>query len=323
MRGTVGWPMPDGQVISEAKFVFADVHFLSRDHVVHAIDPAATPRLEVTAPCELIVETHDARGGRLKRPEDVVTTAPDFSQRFPRTNPATGPIAIRGAEPGDVLTVEVLDIRLDSYGFVMVKPDMGLVRGLVNEPVAKVCPVADGLIHFGGLRLAVRPMIGVLATAPADEAIATAYVGPHGGNMDCNRVTVGTRVYLPVRIPGANFYVGDIHASMGDAEVTGSGLEIGARVHLALGLRKGGARGWPWMETPDLLVTVGSAPDYEAAAEIAVREMMDLLVERLGVSAVEAFMLLSVRGDVRVNQACRSAIDTSVRVEFPKLAVGG
>lgn len=302
--------------------MFADVHFLSRDRVVHSIDPAAAPLLEVAAPCELVVETHDARGGRLKRPEDVVATAPDFAERFPRTNPATGPIRIRGAEPGDVLTVEVLDIRLDSYGFVMVKPDMGLVRGLVNEPVAKVCPVEDGLIHFGELRLPVRPMIGVLATAPADRAIATAHVGPHGGNMDCNRVAVGTKVHLPVRIAGAGFHVGDIHASMGDAEVTGSGLEIGARVHLALSLHKGGARDWPWMETPDLWITVGSAPDYEAASEIAVRQMMDLLVERLGVSAVEAFMLLSVRGDVRVNQACRSTIDTSVRVEFPKPGAG-
>lgn len=302
--------------------MFADVHFLSRERVVHAIDPAAAPLLEVEAPCELIVETHDARSGRLRRPEDVVTTAPDFSQRFPRTNPATGPIRVLGAEPGDVLTVEVLDIRLDSYGFVMVKPDMGLVRGLVNAPVAKVCPVADGLIHFGDLRLPVRPMIGVLATAPADEAIATAYVGQHGGNMDCNRATVGTRVHLPVRVAGAGFHVGDIHASMGDGEVTGSGLEIGARVHLGLTLGKGGARDWPWMETPDLWITVGSSPDYEAASEIAVREMMGLLVEQLGVTPVEAFMLLSVRGDVRVNQACRSAIDTSVRVEFPKPGLG-
>jgi amidase len=302
--------------------MFSDIHFLSRERVVHAIDPAATPRLEVAAPCELIVETHDARGGRLRKPEDVVTTAPDFTERFPKTNPATGPVRISGAEPGDVLTVEVLGIRLDPYGFVMVKPDMGLVRGLVNEPVAKICPVEDGEIHFGDLRLPVRPMIGVLATAPAGEAIGTAYVGPHGGNMDCNRVAIGTRVHLPVRVPGALFYVGDIHAAMGDAEVTGSGLEIGARVHLGLTLEKGAARDWPWMETPDLLITTASATTYEEAAEIAVREMMALLTERLGVTPVEAFMLLSIRGDVRVNQACRSSIDTSVRVEFPKLAAG-
>jgi amidase len=298
------------------------IPILSREQVAYAIDPAAPPRAEVTPPCELIVETHDARGGRLRRPEDVVTTAPDFTERFPRTNPATGPVLIQGAEPGDALTVEILGIRLDDCGFVMVKPDMGLVRGLVNEPVAKICPVADGLIHFGDLRLPVRPMIGVLATAPADEAIATVHVGPHGGNMDCNRVTVGSRVHLPVRIPGASLYVGDIHAAMGDAEVTGSGLEIGARVHLGLTLRKAAARDWPWMETPDLLIAVASAATYEAASELAVRQMMGILVERLRVSPVEAFMLLSVRGDVRVNQACRSAIDASVRVEFPKAEAG-
>lgn len=300
----------------------SSIHFLSRAQVAHAVDAAAPPRLEVKAPCEIFVETHDARGGRVRQPEDIITTAPDFSERFPRTNPATGPIRIDGAEPGDVLSVEVLGIRLDPYGFTMVKPDMGLVRGLVNAPVAKICPVVDGMVHFGELRLPVRPMIGVLATAPAGEPIATAHVGPHGGNMDCNRVAVGTTVHLPVRVPGASLYVGDIHATMGDGEVSGAGLEIGARVHLGLTLRRGGARDWPWMETPDLLVSLGAAQGYEEASEIAVREMMALLVERLGIPPVEAFMLVSIRGDVRANQACRSTIDTSVRVEFPKLDGG-
>ena len=109
---------------------------------------------------------------------------------------------------------------------------------------------------------------------------------------------------------------------MGDGEISGAGLEIGARVHLGLTLEKGSARAWPWMETPDLLITTASAAAYEEASEIAAREMMALLAERLGVTPVEAFMLLSIRGDVRVNQACRSTIETSVRVEFPKLGAG-
>jgi amidase len=298
------------------------LHQLGRDRIAYAIDPEAAPLLEVEAPAELMVDTHDARGGRLRQPEDVIATAPDFSDRFPRTNPATGPIRVVGAEPGDVLVVDILGIRLDGQGFVMVKPDSGLVLGLVNRPVAKVCPVVDGHIHFGDLRLPVRPMVGVLATAPAGEAIGTAYVGRHGGNMDNNRVTVGTRIHLPVRVPGASFYVGDVHASMGDGEVSGSGLEIGARVHLALSLQKGGARGWPWLETQDLLVTTASGATVEEASEHAVRAMIDLLAAQLGVDAVEAFMLVSVRGDVRINQACRSTIDVSVRVEFPKLHAG-
>jgi amidase len=165
-------------------------------------------------------------------------------------------------------------------------------------------------------------MIGVMATAPAGDPIGTAYCGRHGGNMDNNMIRIGTRVHLPVRVPGAGFYVGDVHASMGDGEVCGTGVEIGARVHLRLTLEKGKARDWPWMETQDLLIQAASAKTYEEASEIAVREMMGLLGERLGLSPPDAFMLVSAIGDVRVNQACRSPIDVSVRVEVPKLNAG-
>ena len=104
-----------------------------------------------------------------------------------------------------------------------------------------------------------------MATAPAGEPIGTAYCGKHGGNMDNNRIRPGTRVHLPVRVPGAHLYVGDVHASMGDGEVSGTGVEIGARVHVRIGLEKGKAREWPWLETPDLLIQTASAKTYEEA----------------------------------------------------------
>lgn len=295
---------------------------LPRDTVVYAFDQDATPLLTIDAPSRLVFETHDARGGRLKRPDQVVETAPDFNDRFPKANPATGPVFVRGAEPGDTITVDIHAIDLDDYGFVLVKPDMGLVRDLTTEPLAKICPVADGVVHFGELRIPVRPMVGVIAVAPAGEPMATAYVGRHGGNIDSNRLGVGTRLHLPVQVTGGLVYVGDVHAAMGDGEVSGSGVEIGARVEVTIGLEKGTGRTWPHAETEDQLITIASAPSYEPASEIAVREMMALLEERLGLTATDAFMLISAIGDVRVNQACRSKIDTSVRVEMPKLGHG-
>lgn len=298
------------------------LHQLDRTRVTYKFDASEPPRLEVDAAAEVMVETHDARTGRLKRAEDVMLSAPDFRDPFPKTNPATGPIRVAGAEPGDALAIDVLGIELDDYGFLIVKPDFGLVRNLVNQPVAKIVPVEDGTIAFDRLRFPVRPMIGVMATAPAGAPIGTAYCGRHGGNMDNNRIRVGTRVHLPVRVPGALFYVGDVHAAMGDGEVCGTGVEIGARVHLRLQLVKGAAREWPWMETPELLIQAASAPTYEEASEIAVREMIGLLGARLGLSPPDAFMLISAIGDVRVNQACRSPIDVSVRVEVPKLNAG-
>ena len=298
------------------------LHQLGRERVSYKIDASDPPLLEVDAPAELMVETHDARTGRLRKAEEVMLSAPDFRDPFPKTNPATGPIRVRGAEPGDALAIDILGIELDSYGFLIVKPDFGLVRNLVNQPVAKIVDVVDGTIHFDRLRIPVRPMVGVLATATDGAPIGSAYCGRHGGNMDNNRIRPGTRVHLPVRVPGAHLYVGDVHASMGDGEVCGTGVEIGARVHLRVNVVKGAAREWPWMETPDLLIQAASAPTYEEASELAVRGMIDLLGERLGLSPPDAFMLVSAVGDVRVNQACRSPIDVSVRVEVPKMNAG-
>jgi amidase len=296
----------------------AKSHRLNADEVVYAIGAGAPLRLTVEAPTDVTIDTLDARGGRLRRPEDVETTAPDYRDRVPRTNPATGPIAVLGAEPGDVLTAEILGIDLDDHGYTLVKPGFGVFADMVERPVARLCPVVDGVVHFGDLRLPIRPMIGVIATAPNGEPQGTAYVGDYGGNLDCNLITTGTKVHLPVRVPGALFFVGDVHAMMGDGEISGSGFEISARVRIGLSLTKGGALEWPWLETETLVATLGSAPTFEAASDIAMRAMLRRLAASYSISAADAHMLMSIRGDLRINQACRSPVHTSVRFEFPK-----
>jgi amidase len=293
--------------------------YVSRDQVAYALSRHDPPRLTIDSSTVVTFETHDARGGRLQRPDQVEETTPDFRERFPKTNPATGPIFVRGAAPGDRVVVEIMDIDLDDAGFVLVKPDMGIVRGLVARPIARICRVVQGEIHFGDLRFPVRPMVGVIGVAPAGEPIGTAFVGRHGGNIDSNRSAVGSRIVLPVQVPGGLVYLGDVHASMGDGEVSGTGVEIGARVRVRISLEKGGSAAWPRIDTRDRWICIASAPTYEEASEIAVREMMADLQARLGLAATDAFMLISAIGDVRVNQACRSAIDVSVRVEMPKL----
>jgi amidase len=292
---------------------------LRADEVVYALDASLKPRLTLEAPAEVVIDTLDARGGRLRRPEEVEATAPDYRDRFPRTNPATGPIAIEGAEPGDVLTVDILEIELDDHGYTLVKPGFGVIPDMVERPLARICPVVDGIVHFGDLRLPVRPMIGVIATAPSGEPRGTAFVGNYGGNLDCNLITVGSRVHLPVRVAGALFFVGDVHASMGDGEISGSGFEIAATVRLRLSLVKGGELEWPWLETKKLVVTLASAASIEKASDIAIRTMLRRLTETYAISEADAYMLMSIRGDLRINQACRSPVDTSVRFEFPKL----
>ena len=138
---------------------------LTADDVVYAIDKDVPPRLRVMPPAEVTIATLDARAGRLTRPEEVESTAPDYRDRFPKANPATGPIFIEGAEPGDVLSAEILRIELGQRGYTLVKPDFGVIRGVVERPVARFAEVRDGAIDFAGVRLPLRPMVGVIATA--------------------------------------------------------------------------------------------------------------------------------------------------------------
>jgi amidase len=304
MDGVAEWPKAD--------------HTLARDSVVYALDRDHEPRLAIDPGTVVTIETHDARGGRLKHPDQVEETAPDFSERFPKANPATGPIYVRGAAPGSSVTVDILAIDLDPAGFILMKPDTGILRGLSPRPLARMCPVRDGEVHFGGLRFPVRPMVGVLGVAPAGEAIGTAYVGDHGGNIDTILAAVGSRMILRAQVEGALVYVGDVHAAMGDGEVSGAGVEIGARVTVRIGVGEHPAKRWPRLETRDRLVAIACAPTFEAASAIVVEEMVGDLMERHDLAATDAFMLISAIGDLRVNQACRSKVDVSLRLEMPR-----
>ena len=126
---------------------------------------------------------------------------------------------------------------------------------------------------------------------------------------------------LRSQVEGGLVYVGDVHASMGDGEVSGTGIEIGARVTVRIGLSDEPAKRWPRVETRDRHVVVASAPTFEEAAAIVVDEAMQDLVELHGLSRADAFMLVSAVGDLRVNQACRSKVDVSLRLELPRILI--
>lgn len=292
---------------------------VSREAFKYSIDATQAPVARVSSGAALKVETHDSRAGRLRQPEDLKSVQPDYSERFPKTVPLTGPIFIEGALPGDAIAVEILEIELGTAGYMIAKPARGIVPGLVCQDTAKILTVKEGFVWFDDLRIPVRPMIGTIATAPLGEPVATVKNGPYGGNLDCRHIAIGATVYLPVRHRGGLLYLGDVHATMGDGEACGNGVEIAAELTVRVSLVKGGARDWPWIETPDRLISLGTAPTYDQAAELAVRQMMALLSERYGSSPLDAYFLVSAAGDIGVNQTCRYPIDVSVRVEFPKL----
>ncbi len=263
------------------------------------------------------METYDTTMGRVRQAEDVHTYV---QVRDPgRVNPAAGPIYVVGAEPGDTLVVEILAIELDETGCLRIMPGTGVLDGEVAVPYCRIVRVEGGQAIFSPtIRFPLRPMVGVVATAPAVGEFVTALPVETGGNMDHADVTVGTKVYLPVQVPGALFGLGDLHASMGDGEVSGNAVEIGGRTTVRVDLLKG--RQWPrpWLATATDWITTATAPTLEAAIKVAVRDMVDLLAERLAVSREDAYILVSATGDVRIGQACAN-LPPTVRVRFPKI----
>ena len=289
-----------------------------RDHLTYEFSAETEPVATVAAGDVFVVETHDTSTGRIHRREDV----PDFVRlRDPRkVNPAAGPVFVEGASPGDDLIVEILDIRLQPTGFVRVLAGAGVLQEGI-EPDGVLMARVDGeeLVLGESIRMPLRPMVGVIGTAPADGVIYTAEPGPQGSNIDINAITVGARVHLPVHVPGALLAIGDVHASMGDGEVSGTGVEIAAEVMVRVDLVSGAAPARPWIETAENWITTGSGPSLEDAVEIAVEELTGLLISRLGLSRTEAFLLVSARGDVRIGQCARiRGLDATAYAVFPK-----
>jgi amidase len=294
---------------------------ISRDQLTYEFSAETTPVATVSPGDHFVFETHDTSTGRIHRVEDV----PEFVRiRDPRkVNPAAGPVFIAGASPGDDLIVEILDIRLQLSGFVRVLAGAGVLQEEI-EPDGVLMARIDGehVVLGERMRLLLRPMVGVIGTAPADGVIYTAAPGPQGSNIDINAVTVGARVHLPVHVPGALLAIGDVHASMGDGEVSGTGIEIAGEVTVRVDLVPSVAPARPWIETDDAWITTGSGPMLEDAVEMAVEEMTRLLMERFTLSRTEAFLLVSARGDVRIGQCARiRGLDATAYAVFPKAVV--
>lgn len=264
-----------------------------------------------------IMETEDAHGGYYRttddiRPERLSEPRPD--NRFP----VTGPVYVQGAEPGDTLAVHIDNIELAGQGATTTRRGAGLLGDWITDSMGLLVPVAAGKAKFNHrFDIPVRPMIGKIGTAPALEAIRSSTPGPHGGNMDCVDITIGSTVYLPVSVPGGRLYAGDVHAVMGDGEVCGTGVEIAATLTLTVSLHKGRPKSmnWPRVETGDAVMVVAADKPAEAAARLACRDMIAWMEEG-GFSRSEAYLLFSLVGDLRICQLVNPLY--TVRAVMPK-----
>jgi amidase len=292
-------------------------HRIGRDEIIWAFGPDLEPVLEVEPGATVTFETNDCFTGQITSEDDLVT-AVDFD----RVNSATGPVAVKGAEPGDSLVAEILDVRPIEVGFACLIPGFGQLSDQVQAPVTRLFKVEDGWVQMNEqVRFPARPMVGVVGVATDGETLTNGLAGRHGGNLDDHLHGKGARMYFPVRQPGGMFAVGDMHASMGDGEICFTGVEIAGEVDIRFDLLKGKQGTWPVTELADRWIPHATADDFDEALRLVSEEAARLLVDEWGFSLEDAFIFLSVACDAGVAQACKPApgFGTIARFAIPKI----
>ncbi len=292
------------RVIPKDKVIFS---FNAKHPFAHSVEDGET----------FWVETDDCYSGQItgpgvKRP-DIDISIMDCS---------VGPIEIKGAQPGDTLCVEILAIEFAPQGVMVTSKGLGVLGDRITEPDTKVIPIKDGFAQFSEtIRLPLTPMVGVCGVAPKPGLdIHCAVPGDHGSNMDTKMVKVGSRVYLPVAIPGAGLAVGDLHACMGDGELSGTGIETPGRICIKTTVYHDRPVERPVIETSDDLYFLASAVTLDEAIKIAVADTVEFLQKKLDLNFPDAYRLLSATCDIQISQVVNDL--KTVRVHCPKFNTG-
>ncbi|GAD80858.1 acetamidase/formamidase family protein [Vibrio ezurae] len=222
---------------------------------------------------------------------------------FAKVNPATGPVFIEGAEIGDVLAVTIHDIELASKG-AMVSSDLfgSLSHKLSGSIVQPIEINGDSAEIAPNLVVPLSPMVGVIGTAPKEGSIACGNPGEHGGNMDTKEIKKGSIVYLPVNHAGALLSLGDLHAAMGDGELSGTGIEIPGKVTLSVEVLKQSQLPTPAVLNGELFTVIASDPDLDTAATVAVEKTHQYLISEHQLDDHVACRWMSVGADLGVSQ---------------------
>lgn len=293
-------------------------HYLSRDHHTQSFGAEFTPALRVKAGDRIHVQTWDCYKGQVLTDADLIKVIDDS-----QVNPATGPIYVECAEPGDTLAVTIIDIKTEARGAARFSPGEGQLHQKAKGPYGTFFDVKDGVITMNEkVYFPISPMLGVIGVAPEKGSILTMPAGKHGGNLDNNMNKIGSTIYLPIKHPGALLGIGDMHASMGDGEICGTGVEIGGDVLIEVNVIKSITTDFPVTETADSWITHGVAvEDIQEAMKLACEEAAGLLVNHWGFTYEDAFIFLSVACDLGIAQnvhPCEGTVIAKVRV--PKIS---
>ena len=261
----------------------------------------------------MILETHDCFEGQIKTVSDLVDEL-DWGH----VNPATGPVYVEGAKPGDVLRVDLLEMKVGPQSSMVTIPGEGALGDVITQMETAILRSEGNQIVFKDkIRVSKKPMIGVIVVAPEKDVVPCGTPGPHGGNMDCTLITEGNSVYFTVGVEGALFGAGDFHAAMGDGEIVVCGAETSGEVRFRAKVMdhlKGLPT--PFVETDKVVATIYSAGTIDEAANGAIHRMAQFLTDFAHFPLNDAGMLMSLVGELKFSQVVDPL--KTVRFEFPK-----
>lgn len=277
-----------------------------------SFDKDLEPVLKVPSGETVRIRTKDCFGNQLQGPEDQLSEID-----WEAINPATGPIYVEGAVAGGTLKVHIDNIELDAQTSSCAGKDEGVCGDRFSDWATHFCKVEDGKVVWDErLSIPLAPMIGVIGVAPEGEPVNCGTPGKHGGNMDNTAIAAGATLYFPVAVDGALFGCGDMHAVMGDGEVSVSGAEVAGYATVTLTALPELSVPNPLIENDTHFGIIVSAESLDKAAELAVQQMVDLLASRTNESEADLVMLLSLVADVRVCQMVDP--EKTVRFMVPK-----
>jgi acetamidase/formamidase len=282
-------------------------HSIERETYHYLWNRNHEPAITITAGDEVAFDINDAASSQIGKKKSADLHSVDNSKLYP----LAGPVYVEGAKPGDTLTVEVLNVQNDDWGWSAILPGLGLLAADFKEPYLYKWELNDRkFAHFEkGIKIPIRPFCGVMGVAPPEPGgFEVMPPGRHGGNMDIRHLTKGSRVELPVWVDGALFSTGDVHAAMGDGEVCVTAIECAGRATFRFGLVKKTGLKMPRYSAKigakglEYHVATGIAPDLMEAARASVRNMLDFLVGSFGLKREDAYILCSVAADLRVHE---------------------
>lgn len=285
---------------------------LDDSKTLFSFDKDLKPVLKVPSGETVRIRTKDCFGNQLQGPEDQLSEID-----WEAINPATGPIYVEGAVAGGTLKVHIDSIELDAQTSSCTGKDEGVCGDRFSDWATHFCKVEDGKVVWDDrLSIPLAPMIGVIGVAPEGEPVNCGTPGKHGGNMDNTAIAAGATLYFPVAVDGALFGCGDMHAVMGDGEVSVSGAEVAGYATVTLTALPELSVPNPLIENDTHFGIIVSAESLDKAAELAVQQMVDLLASRTNESEADLVMLLSLVADVRVCQMVDP--EKTVRFMVPK-----